>query len=368
MKKLLILLILGHFTVFAFSQGKKPSKGSVGILPSDGQIAKPKNGGGKPPDETPVYVLDLSQPIFSENYQVEGGEKFKIKIINMVPGMRYTINGKTEPKVEPAVENPNFADDKKKGCIDLAAKLTDAKTETAFGLLMEEAKDSCRMVYNSFLALSSKSYKSIELHNETYTVKVTNLLSTTTWTYTFETKSKGKVLTTYGFTYIPYLLSKSHTYYAKQQASTTTTGGTPSTSTVYNITPYSWNSETHAEFAPTIMFHFLAYADEKWNASWTAGLGANFSTVGGNSVSPLVLFGRSFIYHQTYGFSFGIAGHTVNNLKGNYRTDTPIGTNLETSDLIQKQIAFNPFISVTIRFASDPNKKSVADNKLVSER
>jgi hypothetical protein len=131
------------------------------------------------------------------------------------------------------------------------------------------------------------------------------------------------------------------------------------------LTPYAYDSEKHAEFAPTIMFHYLDYMDEKWSASWTAGLGINFNTDINNGIAPLVFAGRSFIYHQNIGLSIGLAAHMLNGLKGNFDISTPISTNLETGDITEKHIGINPFVSITFRFSSSPfTKKAASDSVL----
>lgn len=111
--------------------------------------------------------------------------------------------------------------------------------------------------YEEFSTLNYNGGKPLKLVNETLVITLTNTKTGKLWTITFDTKDEGKFLTTYGFTYIPYIFEKPKTFYAQPFTTTTTTGGATTTSTAYKLLQGS--SETVYDFAPSVLFHYLAY-------------------------------------------------------------------------------------------------------------
>ena len=318
----------------------------------------------------PPYIIDLSSPIITNTYYVQNNQPFSVQIINMAPSLRYTINGDIEINAQDVlpplpVENSHLkklssADSANKAkCSAMYTSLSGATSEIDFALLMTQAKalktlSNCS-AYDDFLKISTFTDGLHTLNNETYTLTITNNASPKkTWTVTFKTQETGKFLTTYGMSYVPYLFVKPHTYYAQQWPQATYPPPTPAaTSTPQYYKILQGSSEAVSEFVPSIFFHWLSRTSSAWSASWTGGLGLGLNGVQ-NAISPTVFGGASFIYHDNIGISFGLAGHTLNRLKGVYSPGQYITTNLQPSDLNEQVIRFNPFISITFRFGSKP--------------
>lgn len=324
-------------------------------------------------DSDTLQLIDLAQPVTSTTLQVTNGKPFKIRFINLAPKVQYVIRGETMVNLLPSLNLPSQTNtnnsqhlpasipETSSRCDELKDLLEKATSETEVSKLLAEGAGTTGCNINDIYAGNTiyeyPKNKSIKLHNETLTIVITNTVTKTSWTFIFKTKSEGEFFTTYGFTFIPLVLGKPHTYYAQQQPGATPAAGQPTPPTTYNITE-SANAD-HFNYAPTIMFHYINYKDKSWSGSWTAGLGINLNASNNsNSISPLVVAGYSLLYHQNIGVSFGFAGHTVSNLKGNYSTNVPITTNLESTDLNRQVIVVNPFISITFRFSSNPNKGS----------
>jgi len=302
-----------------------------------------KGGGGTKKGPTPIS-LDLSVPIVSNTFLVKNGESVSVTVLNMLPSSQYSISQDLQPNIPPVLAlpaAPHALIAPPAPCAALEAQLVDATTEVDFGLLMYKAKAlPCNDLYNNYLARSTRDLGTFTLNNQTLTITITNLISKTVWTFTFKTPEQGKWLTTYGFTFIPLAWSKSHKYFAQQSQDSTMPGK-------YNIVESK--NESHWVFAPTVMFHYLWYAHSALSISPTGGLGINITNTQ-NGISPLVFLGVSLVYQTNLGLNIGIAGHEVDNLKGNYSTSIPITTNLDSTDLNQKVIGINPFVSLTLRF------------------
>jgi hypothetical protein len=101
-----------------------------------------------------------------------------------------------------------------------------------------------------------------------------------------------------------------------------------------------------------VSFHYIKKTSGALSHSATFGLGAAFN--GSSDISPVVIGGYSLLVHQNFGVSIGMAGHLVNRLKGKFEAGQQISTNLESTDLTEKVIGFNPFVSITFRFGSNP--------------
>ncbi|MCR8559318.1 hypothetical protein KXD93_16795 [Mucilaginibacter sp. BJC16-A38] len=289
--------------------------------------------------------LDLAIPVVSNTIFVKNGEYISIGIKNMLPSGQYSIAQDLQPNIPPVLTSPPvhaLAAPPAAACAALEAQLAAAASEANFGLLMDKAKSiPCNDLYNNYSAVSTKDLGTFTLNNQTLTVTITNVVSKTVWTFAFKTPEQGKWLTTYGFTFIPLAWGKSHKYFAQQSQDSTMPGK-------YNIVES--RNESHWMFAPTVMFHYIAYSEGAVSISPTGGLGINITNTADNGISPLVFFGVSFLYRANLGLNFGIAGHQVDNLKGNYSTSVPIATNLDSTDLNQKVIVLNPFVSLTLRF------------------
>ncbi|MFI5162518.1 MAG: hypothetical protein ACHQHN_14655 [Sphingobacteriales bacterium] len=377
MKIILMLSVLTLFLPQAYAQqtsDTQQSNKSVKAVERSREVATIphdplKNKKKQRKIENNVVVIDLASPATVLNYQVANGEPFKVRIINMAPGATYSLNNTTTIKPVPPLDNPQGAatptDKSKKTisdslCTDMQKKMDATTTEVDFLKLLTQAKQmaGCLIssVYDDLSTFNYNGGKSIVLMNETLQLTVTNSTTKKNWTITFDTKEEGKFLTTYGFTYIPFTFEKPKIYYAQPVTLTTPgqNGGAATTSTAYNILQGS--SEPVFDFAPTVIFHYLAYNSNKWSISYTGGVGINLNTTDNNGVSPVVLAGGSLLYHQNIGFSFGLAAHAMSQLKGKYFPGQQITTNLEASDLNTNVTRLDPFFSITFRFSSNPFK------------
>jgi hypothetical protein len=298
--------------------------------------------------------FDLGGSINTGSYTVKPNTPFDITIVNFLPGGKghYTINQTTQVSLSQPLQLPAQGAVQQEvaevptpdPCIAAdIAKLATVKTEVDFSQLMTDAKTNCNRFYQAYYPATSFTQHVAGLKNQILTLTITNTDTKQVWTLTFQTETDGQFVTLYGFTFIPYLFNKPHTYYAQPVV------GTPGS---YNIIKGS--SEGIADYAPTISFHYITNTSSAISHSLTAGLGASFNSSANTGISPVVIFGYSLLFHQNFGFNIGIASDLVNKLKGQYTFGQTITTNLESSDLTEKAIGFNPFISIVFRFGSSP--------------
>lgn len=332
------------------------------------------NTNGKNGDE-PVtsFVIDLAQQASTGTYQVSNDQKFTITFVDASYRVPYTVDGVANDNPLPPLTPPNAANPQNlTGAIDRIGGEDVAQPDPCGDLKKLMDTTIYESVVNKFFARAvgitgcdfetvnrgrtSLKYNSgtpTSLHNGSLEITITNPYTHKSWKFTFTAKGEGKFLTTYGFTFIPLIFGKPHTYYAQQQPIPTVAAGQPAPTPTYIITENS--TEDHINYAPTVMFHWLQFKKDKYSVSWTAGLGLNLASSNNNTISPLAFMGGSVLFHQNIGLSIGLAGHTVSQLQGNYNTNIPITTNLSATDLNRQTIVANPFVSITFRFSSNPN-------------
>jgi hypothetical protein len=295
-----------------------------------------------------TIYLDLASSTTSPLYQIPNKKPVVIVIHNLLPSGHYSINQTRTLKLSGALDVPITAT---AGGIDpctgLEQALHDAKTEAEFGQLMNIAKNNNCAFYEKYVTASTSDPITVsKLNNEVFTLTVTNSDSRKEWTLNIQTEESGQFVTVYGFTYIPFALYKPHTYYA--QANVDTKGAPLGT---YTVNPSS--SESLAEYAPTVAFHYITKQSGTLSSSFTAGLGISFNSKA-TGISPIVIAGYSLLYNQNMGINFGIAAHQVTNLKGEFTNGQIISTSLQSSDLNEQVTRFNPFVSIIFRFGSNP--------------
>ncbi|HEY8931014.1 MAG TPA: hypothetical protein VIM55_17555 [Mucilaginibacter sp.] len=377
MRKITLAVLISIISFCAFGQVKKKTRVIVNGTPkaANGQpgVTRKRN------IDKDNIVIDLASATTSVKYQVANNESFKVTFINLAPGAQYSLNDATTVKpisegLDESALNPEFtgvasgapdtstagreAAAAKQACDDAQAALDAATAETDFVKLFNKAKalNGCIVAanYEEFSTLNYNGGKALKLVNETLVITLTNTSTGKVWTITFDTKDEGKFLTTYGFTYIPYIFEKPKTFYAQPFSTTTTANGVTTTSTSYKLLQGS--SETVFDFAPSVLFHYLAYNTDEWSFSYTGGVGININSTDNNGISPVAMAGGSLLFHQNIGLSFGFAFHMMNQLKGKYSPGQIVDTNLESSDINDKVVRFDPFISLTFRFSSSPFK------------
>ena len=164
-----------------------------------------------------------------------------------------------------------------------------------------------------------------------------------TWTSIYTTEKKGKWLTTYGFSFVPELISKSESFFSKQA------------DTVFTITEL--NKRSRLNFVPSVFFTWFPYKDieKDFSFSWTCGLGFDLE-------APTAFLGGNLLYNQNIGISFGLAAHQQDFLNGRYEEGEIITENLGEEQLNEKLYSINPYISVIFRLGSSPFKGTNSAN------
>ncbi|MBW4888297.1 hypothetical protein KXQ82_01155 [Mucilaginibacter sp. HMF5004] len=292
--------------------------------------------------------IDLALSNTAPLYQIANKKPVVVVIHNLLPNGHYTINQTRSLKLSGTLPVPaTAATGGIDPCTGLEQALRDAKTETEFGQLMAIAKNNNCEFYEKYLSVSTSDPITVsKLNNEVFTLTVTNSDTRKEWTLTIQTEESGQFVTVYGFTYIPFALYKPHTHFAQQNRDAS---GAPLGT--YTITPAS--SESLAQYAPTVAFHYITKQSGTLSSSFTAGLGValNSSSPG---ISPIVIAGYSLLYNQNMGINFGIAAHQMTNLKGQFTSGQVIATSLQEADLNEQVTRFNPFVSIIFRFGSSP--------------
>lgn len=166
-----------------------------------------------------------------------------------------------------------------------------------------------------------------------------------TWTHILSTEARGNWFVTYGFSFISDLLNKHEPYFAQQRDSS------------YIITRK--HGASAPVFVPTVLVHWMPakWSQRTYVPSFTGGLGFDMN-------SPTVFFGGSVTYNTNLGLHFGIAAHQQDRLRGIYAPGDLVQEALTEDQVNEKAYVFNPFISLSFRFSSDPfksGKKSSGD-------
>jgi hypothetical protein len=295
-----------------------------------------------------TIVIDLALSNTSPFYQIPNKKPVVIVIHNLLPSGHYAINQTRSLKLSGALPVPvASAATGIDPCTGLEQALHDAKTEAEFGQLMAIARNNNCDFYEKYLTASTSDPITVsKLNNEVFTLTVTNSDTRKEWTLNIQTEENGQFVTTYGFSYIPFAFYKPHTFYAQQNFDSK---GAPLGT--YTISPSS--SESLAQYAPTVAFHYITKQSGTLSSSFTAGLGVSLNN-NSTGISPIVIAGYSLLYNQNMGINFGVAAHQVTNLKGEFTSGQVIATGLQANDLNEQVTRFNPFVSIIFRFGSSP--------------
>ncbi len=295
-----------------------------------------------------TITIDLALSNTSPFYQIPNKKPVVIVIHNLLPSGHYTINQTRSLRLSGALSAPiTGAATSVDPCTGLEQALHDAKNEAEFGQLMGIAKNNNCDFYEKYLTASTSDPITVsKLNNEVFTMTVTNTDTHKEWTLNVQTEESGQFVTVYGFTYIPFALYKPHTYYAQPNSDSK---GVPLGT--YTVTPAS--SESLAQYAPTIAFHYITKQSGMLSSSFTAGLGVSLNS-NASGIAPIVIAGYSLLYNQNMGINFGIAAHQVTNLKGEFTNGQVISSGLQANDLNEQVTRFNPFVSIIFRFGSTP--------------
>jgi hypothetical protein len=102
------------------------------------------------------------------------------------------------------------------------------------------------------------------------------------------------------------------------------------------------------EAVPAIFYSFMPSGDAgfRWNPL-TAGLGLDLT-------KPMVLLGTGFTYNDNLLVTAGLGARQEAALLGRYQPGDTITTNLTEEQLTEQSFRLRPFVSVTLRFRSNP--------------
>jgi hypothetical protein len=156
------------------------------------------------------------------------------------------------------------------------------------------------------------------------------------WTSVYSPSPRGEWRASYGFSFVSDWPYGDDRYFAKEVAANR-----------YAIEEEERRAWMH--FVPAVFFSWLPAEAElsSWHSSWTGGLGFDLS-------APVVFFGRSRTYNQNLSVSYGIALRQQSILRGRYTEGDTIQANLTEDQLHSQQYRPNVFVSVALRFGSNP--------------
>ncbi|MBK9222325.1 MAG: hypothetical protein IPO16_09405 [Saprospiraceae bacterium] len=158
-----------------------------------------------------------------------------------------------------------------------------------------------------------------------------------TWNYKYKTPTKGKWITTFGYSAIVDILKK-RTYYLE---------GTNSIFTIRKD-----RSPEYIYYTPSVMFTWVGTKYDRYTLSWTAGLGLDFS-------NPTLFIGAGVRYYENIGIDLGFALHRKKFLNGSYTEDQELKEFISDEALHKLKYIFNPFLSLSLRLDKNPFTKTV---------
>ncbi|MBK6544754.1 MAG: hypothetical protein IPG12_05730 [Saprospiraceae bacterium] len=158
-----------------------------------------------------------------------------------------------------------------------------------------------------------------------------------TWNYKYKTPTKGKWITTFGYSAIVDILKK-RTYYLE---------GTNSIFTIRKD-----RSPEYIYYTPSVMFTWVGTKYDRYTFSWTAGLGLDFS-------NPTLFIGGGVRYYENIGLDIGVSLHRKKFLNGSYKEDQELKEFISDEALHKLKYIFNPFLSLSLRLDKNPFTKTV---------
>lgn len=237
------------------------------------------------------------------------------------------------------------------------------------GKLDKSKEKACIEQINSLIEISTYSKQLLfDLkNNQTISIKVvktykpqkTNIDTTVTWTKTFKTPEKTPWHIMYGFTFVPNLMNPEKTYFSKADTS----------GKLFTITPL--NNQKHdfwKNISPTIMIQWAPmskysftkhawrafFSNEFYQIGFVGGLSLNFAS---ETSAVNVMAGPSFVIADNISLSAGVVFTQKNVLNGKYKEGDIIKENLSFDQLHEKKYMFEWFISMAIRFDTNPFAK-----------
>ena len=158
------------------------------------------------------------------------------------------------------------------------------------------------------------------------------------WKYVYKTPSRGKWVTSYGFSFITNVFDEEKEYFSKAN------------DTAFVITRKIGNKKLN--FAPSVFFTWMPSKclNENFSFNFTGGLGFDLE-------APTVFLGGSVFYNQNLSLVLGLTAHQQHYLNGQYSPNEIINENLSKEQLHEKLYTINPFFSLTFRFKENPEKE-----------
>ena len=304
--------------------------------------------------QTREVIIDLSKnsgDVINESISSHGN--IRVEVINRNPNKKYTFtfNKQIREVVLPKLPSLGSISFKNSNCnIKNLLEGAISKDETDIPKLIEELEseiesgncdgsgvDEVRKFLNN-----TKFVKEISISSgEDLEVQISRELAnqvTKKWETKFSTPSKGKWVTSYGFSFIHLYLSKEKKYFSQSGDSS-------------NFIIKEKNSSDDVRYAPSILFSWMPTKklNKTWAFSLTAGLGVE-------TESPVVFLGFSAFYNQFIGITGGLAAHKKEFLSGMYQPDQSIAISLSDEQLHEEKYAVNAFLSISFRFSDSPFK------------
>jgi hypothetical protein len=151
------------------------------------------------------------------------------------------------------------------------------------------------------------------------------------WKHIYTTESRGRWVTSYGFSFIYPCINKEKTYHLSN------------VDTALVITPDA--SRNKIRYVPTIYFTWLSSSYDYKDFAW--GLTGG---IGWDQTFPTIFAGGSVFYNQNISLAAGITAHQQSYLLDRYYPGELVSLSTPESQLHDKRIVFNPFVALTFRF------------------
>jgi hypothetical protein len=235
---------------------------------------------------------------------------------------------------------------------------------------LDKVKDkACIEQINSLIEISTYSKQLLfDLKNnqtisikvvKKYTTQKTKIDTTIIWTKTFKTPLKSPWHIMYGFTFVPNLMNPEKTYFCKADTS----------GKLFTITPLNnqkkdfWKNISPTimiQWAPMTKYSFTKHAwralfsNEFYQIGFVGGLSLNFAS---DASVVNIMAGPSFVIADNISLSGGVVFTQKNVLNGKFKEGDVIKQDLDFAMLHEKKYMFEWFLSMAIRFDTNPFAK-----------
>jgi hypothetical protein len=309
-----------------------------------------------------TLTVDLARPMGRDT--VSAG-RYQVRVVNMLPHLEYAVEVSQHPEPVPPISQNPFVG-MGTSCVELKAAL-DAlleaeREEDVPGLLselerqMEVVEASPDLVGDEVCsALLSEArrtrrattyeYPDVfplaegEFIRVTVTRPAQGEAAARTWRKEFSTGSPGAWSLTYGYAFPIYALGGGlQTYTAEADGDAFVVAAD--------------EDRNHFDAVPAVFFNFLGPGNRavRWNFL-TAGLGVDLT-------EPIVMLGTGITYNTNLSVSAGVAARRQLVLLGRYEEGDVLDAALTPEQLHERAFRAHPYVSVTLRFTTNPFGKS----------